>query len=98
MWCFRFRWPARLAARGIGGELVVSLGTADYSVALSRARRLRSEVESLMTPVHAFHVEDRSGTVAEKVTPLLLCDSVQSLRGLADGRRARGECGCSCHA
>jgi hypothetical protein len=48
-WFFRYKWPARLAKFGISGELILSLGTADYGPALHRARILRVEVERLVT-------------------------------------------------
>ena len=47
-WVFRFRWPRRLADCGISGELVLSLRTSDYTLAVNRARKLRLEVESVM--------------------------------------------------
>jgi hypothetical protein len=47
-WFFRYRWPVRLAKLGISGEVILRLGTANYRVALHRARILRVEVERLV--------------------------------------------------
>jgi hypothetical protein len=47
-WFFRLRWPAALAACRVSGELIVSLGTGDYRLALQRARLLRLQAEYIM--------------------------------------------------
>jgi hypothetical protein len=47
-WFFRLRWPAALAACRISGELIVSLRTGDYRLALNRARLLRLQAEYIM--------------------------------------------------
>lgn len=47
-WFFRYRWPAALAACKVSGELIVSLRTGDYRLALQRARLLRLQVEDIM--------------------------------------------------
>ncbi len=47
-WFFRLRWPAALAACRISGELIISLGTGDYRLALQRARLLRLQAEYIM--------------------------------------------------
>jgi hypothetical protein len=49
VWFFRFRWPRRLAPCRLAGELLVSLRTQHYSLALQRARILRARVEELMS-------------------------------------------------
>lgn len=47
-WFFRLRWPTALASCQISGELIVSLRTGDYRLALHRARLLRLQVECIM--------------------------------------------------
>jgi hypothetical protein len=48
IWFFRLRWPAALASCQVSGELIVSLRTGDYRLALHRARLLRLQVECIM--------------------------------------------------
>jgi hypothetical protein len=47
-WFFRLRWPAALAACKVSGEVIVSLRTGDYRLALHRARVLRLQADLMM--------------------------------------------------
>jgi hypothetical protein len=46
-WFFRWKWPTRLAACGISGELVRSLRTGDFRVARRRALVLVVKIEAM---------------------------------------------------
>jgi hypothetical protein len=47
-WFFRLRWPAALASCKVSGEVIVTLKTGDYRLALHRARVLRLQAELMM--------------------------------------------------
>jgi hypothetical protein len=48
-WFFRWKWPARLAARGFSGELIRSLKTCDFRIARWRALNLVLRIEAMTT-------------------------------------------------
>jgi hypothetical protein len=48
-WFFRWKWPSRLAGRGLSGELVQTLKTGDFRVARRRALHLVVQFEAMTT-------------------------------------------------
>ncbi|MDX6461033.1 MAG: hypothetical protein QOE55_4730 [Acidobacteriaceae bacterium] len=50
-WFFRWKWPKRLAAFGISGELICSLKTGDYRIARRRALTLVLNIETMTSSV-----------------------------------------------
>jgi hypothetical protein len=51
-WFFRWKWPKRLAACGISGELIRSLKTGDFRVARRRALTLVLNIETMTSSVN----------------------------------------------
>src|ERR1700676_2053225 len=51
-WFLRWKWPSRLAACGLSGELIRSLKTSDFRIARRRALTVVLKIEMMTSSIH----------------------------------------------